>query len=87
MSAQLQAEHQKTLLQEQQEEQYLGVAKMALGFVLLVMAGAIFAFFVCTDFSKVFLEYVNKMLLRRQEESKIDETEKLVGEKKSEENV
>ncbi len=73
LSAQLQAEQQKTLLQEQEEEQYLGVAKMALAPVLLVMAGAILAYFVCRS---------------RQEEPKNPETEKLVGDKnKSEEHV
>ena len=72
LSAQLQAEHQKTLLQEQQEEQYLGMAKMALAPVLLVMAGAIFAYFVCRS---------------RQEEPKNPETEKLVGDTKCEESV
>jgi heme/copper-type cytochrome/quinol oxidase subunit 2 len=72
LSAQLQAKHQKPLLQEQEEEQYLGVAKMALAPVLLVMAGAIFAYFVCRS---------------RQEEPKNPETEKLVGDTQCEENV
>ena len=71
LSPQLQEEHQKTLLQEEKEEQYLGWAKMAVVPVLLVVAGAIFAYMVFT----------------RKPQEEQPETEKLVGDKQAEEHV